>query len=61
MQLLDRAQRGLPVLGLTDHVEALGLEQHASARPEARVIVDYEDGGHWLRNCERDHKNRQYG
>ena len=53
-QLLDRAQRGTPVLGLADHVEALGLEQHAGARPEARVIVDDEDGpGHCKCNCER--------
>ena len=54
-QLLYGAQRGLAVLGLADHVEALRLEQHAGARPEARVIVDDENGpGHCKRNCDRD-------
>jgi hypothetical protein len=52
----------MAVLGLTDHEVALGLEQHASARPEARVIVDYEDGpGHCQRKCERDPAIGQYG
>jgi hypothetical protein len=55
-------ERGLAVLGLADHPVALGLEQHARARPEAWVIVDYEDGpGHCIRNCERDVGARQYG
>src|SRR5215217_2254513 len=34
-----------PVLRLADHVEALALEQHPGAGPEARVVVDDEDGG----------------
>src|SRR5215207_3662860 len=35
------------VLRLADHVEALALEQHAGAGPEARVVVDDQDGsGH---------------
>src|SRR4029453_616986 len=61
MQLVDRLERGLAVLGLADHPVALGLEQHARARPEARVIVDYEDGpGHCIRNWELDVGNPQY-
>src|SRR5690242_9572350 len=32
-----------PVLGLADHVEALGLEDGAGTRAKARVIVDDQD------------------
>ena len=37
-------ERGLPVCCLPDDLEALGLEQRARERPEAGVVVDYEDG-----------------
>jgi hypothetical protein len=33
-----------PVHRLADHVEPLALEQHASAGPKGRVVVDDKDG-----------------
>ena len=46
-QALGLGDAGRAVGGLADDVEPLGLEQHAGARPEGRVVVDDEDGqGH---------------
>ena len=46
-ELADAVQRLGAVGGLPHHVVALALEQHARRRPEARVVVDDEDGrGH---------------
>ncbi len=38
------------VLGLADDLESLGLEQRSGRQPEARVVVDDEDGGRHVLN-----------
>src|SRR6476659_7284975 len=43
MELIDRLERVGTVLGLPDDREAVLLEEHPRATPEARVVVDDED------------------
>jgi hypothetical protein len=40
---VDRAEGRRAVLGFADYLEALGLEERARIRAEARMVVDDED------------------
>src|SRR5215213_1839012 len=45
VELADGLERRSPVLRLADHHVAVGLEHPPRAEPEARVVVDDQDGG----------------